>query len=157
VLTAQAATEILTMQSVEHCKGTPQMIDEKSEFQWVNARSACSPDRVFQTLKAEVQRDVEERKAIPNDANAHRFYFEPLGDTFTAGLEGESTRTVTFSQDADKIVATNSSGIALFNATLTINNEGQCRLKYRDVEYTNWQLRKMALEELFFGPSTFRL
>lgn len=35
-------------------------------------------------------------------------------------------------------------------ASLTFNNDGECRLKIAGVEYDFWQFRRTALEELFF-------
>jgi hypothetical protein len=36
-------------------------------------------------------------------------------------------------------------------ATLTLNNEGECRLLVNGQELEEWQFRKMMWEELFFG------
>ena len=41
-----------------------------------------------------------------------------------------------------------------FIATATISNERICKLKVDDQEYEFWQVRKMALENLFFGKSS---
>ncbi len=42
-----------------------------------------------------------------------------------------------------------------FSITLTLNNKGQCRLRIDGgEELEQWQVRRIMLEELFFGPST---
>jgi hypothetical protein len=38
-----------------------------------------------------------------------------------------------------------------FTGALTLNNNGECRLRVKDEELEQWQVRRMALEELFFG------
>jgi hypothetical protein len=40
----------------------------------------------------------------------------------------------------------------LFTADVTLDNEGQCKLRVGDDNLEQWQVRRMALERLFFRP-----
>jgi hypothetical protein len=57
---------------------------------------------------------------------------------------------VNFSLEGDEIVVCAGNEIIL-RATITLNNEGRCMLKVDDEELEQWQVRRMALEDLFFG------
>lgn len=41
-------------------------------------------------------------------------------------------------------------------ATITLNNEGRCMLKVDGEELEPWNVRRMALEDLFFGKGSER-
>jgi len=41
-------------------------------------------------------------------------------------------------------------GKKILEATLTLNDSGECRVKIGGQEYELWQMRKKALENLFF-------
>jgi hypothetical protein len=43
-------------------------------------------------------------------------------------------------------------GDRTITAGITLNNEGLCKLKVGETELDHWQVRRMALERLFFGP-----
>ena len=83
------------------------------------------------------------------------FSVQENSDAFTVMLAGMDQpgnypdQTITF-QLSNKAIAVRNANKELFRATLTINNEGICKLKIGDEEYTNWQVRKKALEKCFF-------
>jgi len=41
----------------------------------------------------------------------------------------------------------------LFEAGITLNDAGECKLRVDTEEVESWQFRRRALEELFFGTS----
>jgi hypothetical protein len=41
-------------------------------------------------------------------------------------------------------------GKKMFEVTLTLSDEGECRLNVNEKERELWQVRRMALEELLF-------
>jgi hypothetical protein len=49
-----------------------------------------------------------------------------------------------------KTIEVSGDGIKAFEATPTVNDEGKCRLKVNGIEREFWQVRRMALEKLFF-------
>jgi len=57
---------------------------------------------------------------------------------------------VNFNLTEHSIVISDQDGNTIFEAVATLNDEGECRLKVTGQEKELWQVRKMALEELFF-------
>lgn len=58
---------------------------------------------------------------------------------------------VKFSLGDKAITVTDTHGNTIFEATITLNDEGECRLKINGLERETWQVRRTALERLFFG------
>jgi hypothetical protein len=56
---------------------------------------------------------------------------------------------VTFRLIKTEIVVSDDSGKPVFSASLTLNDDGECRFKVADKELDSWQFRKKALEEQF--------
>jgi hypothetical protein len=42
------------------------------------------------------------------------------------------------------------SGDLLYEGKLTLSNDGDCKLKVGDTEYSLWQFRKLTLEDVLF-------
>ncbi|MGA8143003.1 MAG: hypothetical protein WB987_03830 [Candidatus Acidiferrales bacterium] len=122
---------------------------------WVTARSKCSMGIIFEKLRKQVEEDVAIRQKIQQES-ANRYYafkFSDTGkDSFSVLVEGNRIYgTVRFDWIDSAIHVSNRDGKQLLMATLTLNLEGECRIKINDQEYEMWQFRKMALESLFFN------
>jgi hypothetical protein len=134
-----------------------------SSFGWVDRRADCSLFAVFSELKMGVKNDIEARaKQGPKQAPDQpvRFRFKPDENNenrFSVLREGHQlAASVEFGCDAKGIYASDGTGKDLVRGTVTLNDEGDCRLKVADAsggiaEVTCWQFRRRALEELFFG------
>jgi hypothetical protein len=74
-------------------------------------------------------------------------------NSFTVMLEPDNkniaVKKVTFSIDREKISIKKEDESVLLS-TVTLNDEGHCLFKTGGVERESWQLRKMALESIFF-------
>ncbi len=132
------------------------MSDKPENFDWVTALSACSIAVVFERLRLQVKNDIETREAMremPKDQH-YAFQFVSNEREFSALVQGHKIhRSVIFSLSlpSQSIKVRDEKDILLFDATTTINDEGECRLKVRGHERELWQVRKMALEGLLFG------
>jgi len=122
------------------------------EVDWVKAREACSTAEMFEKLKREVEKDVDERnKQLPAPAD-YAFKVVDKGDSLTVLREAQQASTsVVFSLDGRHIVVKQRDRV-LFSATVTLNDEGECRFKINGEEKQSWHLRKLALEDIFFLP-----
>jgi hypothetical protein len=121
------------------------------DIDWVKARSECCPARVFQQLKLGVEADVKARQAIHTPDENYGFSTASAAGSVTVLIQGNHLRgCVTFDQTEDGISVRNEKDEVMLEATLTLNNEGQCRLKVLGQEYELWQFRKIALEHLLF-------
>ena len=61
-----------------------------------------------------------------------------------------STERVEFCRCEKTIQVNDKDGKKILEATLTLNDSGECRVKIGGQEYELWQMRKKALENLFF-------
>jgi hypothetical protein len=134
------------------------------DLNWVKERAACSLFKVFQSLQAGVEADVRDMQALVEPGIYLKFEFHchtnqefsvTRFDDPTLPTVGES---IVFSLGRDKITVQTriSSGTReFFVATITLDNEGNCKLLVKDeAPLEQWQVRRMALEPLFFkvGP-----
>jgi hypothetical protein len=131
------------------------MTERAENFDWVTAHSQCSLDLVFESLRLQVQTDVETREALrPKDQRHSHYAFRFVSNErkFSAMLNGHRIRRVaSFSLERHAIVVRDENDTEMFSATTTLNDEGDCRLKVKDQERELWQVRKLALEGLLFG------
>jgi hypothetical protein len=119
-------------------------------FDWVSARSECSLASVYEKLKLEIQNDVETRNHLRPELPHYGFKFIGSSKSFTVLIEGNKLhKSVTF-QLAGKIIEVQSEEAVMFNASVGLNDEGECVLRVNGEDRTTWQVAKMALERLFF-------
>lgn len=121
------------------------------DFEWINARAACSPVKVLEQLRLQVSHDLELRNKM---CEGYKFAMHGEGAAFSVFLDSifhrqVPYRTVRFRLDGGKIIAEYPE-TEIFTATLTLNEDGECRLRIKDKNYELWQVRHMALEKLFF-------
>jgi len=96
---------------------------EKSKFNWITERSACTLPKVFKEFRLQVEEDVKTRNALRPNNSPYEFSVAEKRD--------------------DK-------GNPMFQVTLTFNDKGECKLHANEQEREFWQVRRMALEELLF-------
>jgi hypothetical protein len=123
----------------------------EGDFNWVSERAACSLAIIFGTLKLQVREDVKTRTDLRPDQPHYGFKFaDHAPDAFIVGLDAEPAHySILFKLESKKIEISGD-GIKTFEATPTVNDEGKCLLKVNGVEREFWQVRRMALEKLFF-------
>lgn len=121
------------------------------DFDWVQARTECSPSAIFERLKISLKTDAKIRtQALIQKGSDYGFSVISEGRSVSVFVQGNNlSRSVVFDLTEDGVsVHTGDKHIA--EATLTLNDEGECRLKVGDKELELWQFRKFALEEFFF-------
>jgi hypothetical protein len=121
------------------------------ELDWVNVRSNCSTVEMFKQLRAACEGDVAEINAKRNNVVSFRLTLNSSGTMFIVSEEGSLTREVKFylGEEFIKVVRPGMEDVRLVP---TLNNEGRCKLSNNQAELEQWQVRRMALEDLFFGP-----
>ena len=135
------------------------MIESDAPMEWVTKRAACSVNGVFQEIKEGVRKDIALRNAqISPDSP---FQITGNGECFFVGREKRQNHNVfkysyRFEQTDTSIQVTDAMAEKpVIEATLTLNDDGECRLKVQDGERTKeleqWQFRCAALEPLLFG------
>lgn len=131
------------------------MIENEEKFDWVKERAECSIDAMFARLKAEIDTDIKSRVALLPEKPTFSFALETTDDRnkfIVARLSHVQplNRVVTFERKGDDIEVRDDDDKVFLKASLTLNNEGECRFKVKDRELQSWQLRKEALETIFF-------
>ena len=125
-----------------------------SEFDWVEARSNCTVDKVFAQLAEDVQRDLERHNALNpglaqcqnfHQCNERRFY-----------VERARTHRVVFDRKDGRIVivrwAFMGDATPLMALAVRLGDDGSCVLINEEGEaWQPWQVRRKALEETLFG------
>lgn len=128
-----------------------------SDFEWVHARAACSPAKVFEQLKIQIAHDVELRNEMGKQlGQKFDMHAESSGIAFAVFLDSTfhretPHRVVRFYLEGHTIIAQYGDETNILSAAVTLNDEGECRLRIGDKSYALWQVRHMALEKLFFG------
>ena len=136
-------------QQQNHSNGKLEM--DKSKFDWVSGRSACSLAGVFKTLRLEVEEDVNTRNRLRPPNSPYEFSVADTEEGFKVTLESKEVRkSVAFKHAEHAIVVRDDKGDAMFEVTLAFSNEGHCKLKVNHEELEYWQVRRMALEGLMF-------
>jgi len=122
------------------------------DFDWVKARAACSIAVVFKELQMGVKADVEIANALPGREGQFKVADGGDSDHFAVVRDQPrgNTDSVEFVRSGGRITAAHSRTKAKVEATLTLNDDGECRLKVNGKEVGQWQFRRKALEDLFF-------
>lgn len=121
-------------------------------FDWVTAQATCSAPTMFQKLLDGARADVERRNGANfGRADNWRFEFHQDEDEFeVARIGGSRSAAVTFHREGPRINI-NGDGIdVLLTAVVGINATGDCRYFVEEAEYLGWEVRKLALDQLFF-------
>ena len=127
------------------------------EFEWVSAKAKCTAAVMFERLRAGVKQDVDRRNALAGLADGCRFEFSEEGDAFDVSrLEGSRVTRATvaalvrFERAGPRIHIRGEDVDVDFSAILTLDPAGHCRFVVGEALYADWEVRRMALELLFF-------
>ena len=125
------------------------------EFDWVSAQTACTTALMFRRLLEGARKDVDRRNAS-GFGRRDRWTFKLHADdenTFEVtrdAPDGSTLAFVAFEREGPRINVTSEGTDAHFTAIVNINPAGECRFLVGETEYLAWEVRKMALEVLFF-------
>lgn len=131
------------------------MADSTSDnFDWVTAQAGCTAEQMFKKLLDGAKQDVDRRNAS-NFGRDDGWRFEVHADdddhfevSRVAG--SKSSAFVTFERVGPRInIEGDGVEVQLF-ATASINHAGACRYFIGESEYLGWEVRKLALDTLFF-------
>jgi hypothetical protein len=128
------------------------------EFDWVTARKNCCLGTVFEALKLSIKGDIEKRNLmrkpyLEDIPNAFMYKFDMTGTSksFAVILTGQGIHgSVTFVL-SDSCIEVQSESAVMFRATIGLNDDGDCAFYVNGQERQSWQIRKEALEKLFFA------
>jgi hypothetical protein len=136
------------------------------DFDWVAAQAKCSTQSMFEHLRTRVRADVQHRNGVLDWGDHWRFEFHDEGDEFevtrlvssgsgaqASGRTPLVTASVRFVRDGRRIHVQGEDVDVEFVAVVTLDVTGQCRFAVGEAVYADWEIRRMALEQLFFEES----
>jgi len=132
------------------------MTDAIEKFDWVKARHACSIEQMFEKLRLDVKADIETRHELRERTAfgfVDDFHFSSREDRFgaTAVMRNGIRRTVVFHLSGNEIIVHDENDKELFRASVTLDNDKQCKFVVGQEQLEEWQFRKKALEGVLFG------
>ena len=123
-------------------------------FDWVTAQAGCSATQMFQKLQDGTRADVERRNSATfGRTDGWRFEFHEDENGFEVVRIAGSSREggfVTFQREGPRITITGDGVDVHLTAIVGINPHGDCRYFIGEGEFLGWEVRKQALDQLFF-------
>jgi hypothetical protein len=131
------------------------------DFDWVVAQSKCSAASMFARLQAGVKEDVRRRNGLGRSGrdDGWTFEFHIDGEEFevsrveASGVAEsiDSTLALVRFERAGRRIHVHGDGVDVeFTAVVSLDVAGVCRLVVGEAMYSEWEIRRMALEQLFF-------
>lgn len=130
------------------------MSQDHDDFDWVSAQAKCSAASLFERLRARVRDDVLRRNGI-FDRGSAKFEFDDDGDAFEVsrmrgGAASNVDAVVRFERAGSRIHVQSEDIDLDLTAVVALDVNGQCRFVVGEAMYSDWEIRRMALEQLFF-------
>jgi len=126
------------------------------DFDWVSAQAQCSASSMFEILRTRVREDVQRRNGLRRD-DGWTFEFDEEGDAFDVSrLDGlphgrpSVLASVRFAREGTRINVQGEDVNVDFTAVVSLDVSGACRFVVGEAMYADWEIRRMALELLFF-------
>jgi hypothetical protein len=126
-------------------------------FDWVSAQAKCSAAVMYDRLRTQVRDDVQRRNGVFNRQDGWKFEFHEDDDGFEAsrvvgsGLTAPKVGAIVRFERAGRRIHVMGEDIDVdFTAVVTLDVAGVCRFVVGEAVYSEWEIRRMALEQLFF-------
>jgi hypothetical protein len=140
---------------------TPMSQDTTADFDWVGAQAQCTARSMFERLRTRVREDVQKRNGLFSRGDHWKFeFYEDEDKEFeverhvpSSGTSTNVTGVVTFVREGSRILVQGEDVDVDFVAVVTLDATGACRFVVGEAMYSDWEIRRMALELLFFEES----
>jgi hypothetical protein len=125
------------------------------DFDWVLAQSGCTTELMFKALLEGARKDVDRRNAVGfgrKDGWRFELHVEDDDNFEVTRIAGSSAASafVTFERAGPRIHVAGDGVDIEMTAIVSINPSGDCRYFVGENEYLGWEIRKLALDTLFF-------
>jgi len=125
----------------------------QDDFDWVGAQAKCNAASMFERLRTRVEEDVRRRNGLLGRPDKWTFEFYSEDDVFEVSrliASGKVGAVVQFERVGRRIHVQGEDIDVDITAIVTVDTTGACRFVVGEAMYSDWELRKMALELLFF-------
>ncbi len=125
------------------------------ELDWTKARAECSSVMLFKELQLGIANDIASINSLhyPNASDQFTSALTTNGRTFVVAHRSSVGPRVVFSVSDESIEIRDEASGKRYIAIVLLNEEGRCKLQIDGRELELWQVRRMALETLFFGDA----
>jgi len=126
-------------------------MESPQNLDWISVRSSCTLAEVFSALRFGIEGDVNAINKTYRLEGAEAFALktiEPNG--FVVYKTKNSGRSVRFFLEENGIEIYDDITNQKHSAGITLTNEGRCKLRIEAEELEQWQVRRIALESMFF-------
>jgi hypothetical protein len=129
------------------------------DFDWVSAQAQCTVVTMFERLRTQVRADVQRRNGLLGRTDGWRFDFETEDDAFEVArvsgslVDPKTSAVVTFERAGGRIHIHSEDIDIDITAIVTLDVGGACRFVVGEAIYSDWEIRRMSLELLFFEES----
>jgi hypothetical protein len=126
-----------------------------SDFDWIAVRGNCSIRQMFEELRLGITQDVEAINEQTRPNNPHSV-FKMVGDkklikVFEDDPYQDGGPSILFVLADNAIsVRDGETNRPIFDISISLNDEGECRFVVDGKERDSWQIRRKALEGMFF-------
>lgn len=125
---------------------------DQSKSDWVTQRFACSLPAVFKNLRLQVEEDVKARNGLRPENAPYEFSVTDKNGEFVVSVRsGDNSKAVTFRLAQHSILVGDDTGNPMFEITLSFSDQGHCQLIVNKQILEDWQVRRLALEDLLFA------
>jgi hypothetical protein len=125
---------------------------DRSKSDWVTQRFACSLPAVFKNLRLQIEEDVNTRNGLRPENAPYEFFVTDKNDGFVVEVHaGDTRKAVTFRLAQHAILVGDDVGNSMFEIALSFSDRGHCQLIVNNQALEDWQVRRLALEDLLFA------
>jgi hypothetical protein len=128
------------------------------DFDWVSAQSTCNAAAMFARLLTGVREDIRRRNALLGRQDGWKFELAGEDDEFEVSrlaghgpAGGKVLAFVSFTRAGQRIHVRGDGVDLELTAIVTLDTTGACRFVVGEAMYSDWEIRRMALELLFFA------
>ena len=125
------------------------------DFDWVAAHATCTASSMFSRLRGGVSEDVRRRNGQIREGPYPRFAVEDGEEEHSFDVtrldeRDRVTAFVTFKRAGRRILVSGDGVDVDLTMVLAVDPAGSCRYVVGEALYAEWEIRRMALEQLFF-------
>lgn len=126
------------------------------ELDWVKERASCTIQKMFSQLQLAIDEDIKSINQIRKlpEHSAFETSMSSDGESFLVKRSEAIRPFVRFAIEGDSIKVSDDAGALKLEYRIILSNEGRCKLTEHGSELEQWQVRKTALEGLFFPSQT---
>jgi hypothetical protein len=125
---------------------------ERSKSDWVTQRFACSLPAVFKNLRLQVEEDVNTRNGLRPENAPYEFFVTDKNGEFVVSVRSDGgNKAVSFRLAPHAILVGDDVGNSMFEVNLSFSDQGHCQLMVNNQTLEDWQVRRLALEDLLFA------